>query len=131
VTSDVTLSPGEMPSLRTKETLTSIMEPTGATIVITLVPVGTNQNEARDWGGGFDMIWAGEATDTVVSEISLGGELFCPTHSTEQVAAEPCDAGGVQISTWFILAEPDKGQAEVAVTAVAPVTLQTIVSRIL
>ncbi len=50
-------------------------------------------------------MWAGSDTEHVVSETSTAGPNDPPVHSTEQVAAAPCDAGGVQTSTECSLKE--------------------------
>jgi len=47
------------------------------------------QNEANDWEGGEHRIWAGVATETVVSLTSRFGLLEVPIQSTEHVAVDP------------------------------------------
>ncbi len=81
------------------------MDPTGAVILITCVAESTFcQKSALELGGGLALIWAGSETDTVVSESSSRGP-YVPSHSTEHVAADPCEAGGVQISISLSLAD--------------------------
>jgi len=72
-----------------KLTHTSIIDPTGATIVQRLDSEAMCQNEANDWEGGEHRIWAGVATETVVSLTSRFGLLEVPIQSTEHVAVDP------------------------------------------
>jgi hypothetical protein len=87
---------------------TSIIEPDGATNVkrVELVFVLKFQKPANDLDGGAQETWAGCATLTVVSEISLLDVPLPPVQLTEQVADEPCEAGGVQMETRFTLTAP-------------------------
>jgi hypothetical protein len=91
------------PSAMISDRWTSMIEPVGAITVNNVVELLVCQNDANDWAGGEQSTCAGVATDTVVSEYSRSGELLNPTHSTEQVAVEPCAAGGVNISTLLTL----------------------------
>lgn len=79
------------------------MDPVGAVIVnIELVPVAKFvQKLALLLRGGRVRTCAGCATLTDVSENSTLFEYKDVLYSTLQVAAEPCEAGGVQISTSF------------------------------
>ncbi len=67
-------------------------------------------------GGDVDTC-AGIETDTVVSDTSmLGWAVLLPVQRTEQVADEPCDAGGAQISIRFTFTLPMKEVTVVFVT---------------
>lgn len=67
----------------------SMMDPEGAVTLQNVVVPVTIQKLASDCFGGFVMMKAGRATDTVVSEASKLGVLENPTQSTEHVALAP------------------------------------------
>jgi len=90
-------------SLKITERFTSMILPTGAVRTKrAFVPIAF-QKDAKDFAGGRECMLAGVATLLLVSETSLLLVLAPPNHSTEQVANEPCDAGGVQIDTRLTL----------------------------
>jgi hypothetical protein len=77
-----------------------MIDPGGAVTVHSVVFEASCQKAAKLWGGGEHKTIAGVETDTEVSLISLLGELFKPSQSTEHVLATPWLAGGAQISIW-------------------------------
>jgi len=85
-----------------------MMLPTGAVNVNKVVVDDTCQNDAKDMGGGEQSTTAGFATLTVESENSMFGELLNPTQSTLQVAALPCEPGGVHTATRLTFTEDAK-----------------------
>jgi pentose-5-phosphate-3-epimerase len=64
---------------------------------------------------------AGIATDTVVSDTSMSGELAPPIQLTEQVADAPCEAGGVHIERCDTLTEPVKAVTVSAALPIVPI----------
>lgn len=97
-------------------------DPEGAVRVnsVALLALPFVQNEASERSGGRAEICAGTAADTEVSEISRLEEFTLPVQFTEQLAAAPCDAGGVQMETRFTLIAPLK------LVAIVFVTVQTV-----
>jgi len=85
-----------------------MIEPTGAIRLQIAVVLASCQNAATLCGGGELTTEAGVLTDTEVSEYSRLGEFASPFHSTEQVTAAPCAAGGDQIEIWLTLTLPKK-----------------------
>lgn len=88
------------------------MEPVGAVRMhsVELAFVGFCQKEAREPLGGPVTKWAGDATDTEVSETSvvLVEPNVDPYHSQEQVAKVPWEAEGDQMEIWFSLTDPKR-----------------------
>jgi len=86
-----------------------MIDPTGATMVHkALEDAWVCQKAASDCLGGTVVMKAGVLTDTVVSETSRLGELAKPAQSTEHVAEDPWEGGGVQMEIRLIFTEPKR-----------------------
>ncbi len=95
---------------------TSTMVPIGATKEMMLSVPAPSQNEAADPGGGLLLTCAGTETDIVVSEISRPIEKSTLFQRREQVAVDPCDAGGDHIKISWIFTEMAMGSKVVLAT---------------
>lgn len=100
-----------------------MIEPVGAVMVHSVeVELTGFQKLESDFAGAFVETCAGIAVLMVVSDTSFVlWEPSVPNHSTEQVAVEPWDAGGVQILMDLSLTEEDHGvKKAVAVVHIVP-----------
>jgi len=90
-------------------------------MVHSVVPSATCQKEAREFAGGVVKTCAGRVGFTEVSDTSMDGLDPNPAQLTEQVADEPCDAGGVHIWMESTLTEPKKDRTvELVAVHIAP-----------
>jgi hypothetical protein len=97
-------------------------DPTGATSVNIVFDADPSQNDAAEPTGGLEATCAGTAVDMDVSDTSTNcANAFADVHAMEQVAAAPCDAGGAQMDTLWILTVAESRDTELfAVVHTAP-----------
>jgi hypothetical protein len=110
-----------IPSVNIKVKTTSMTLPLGAVMSNKSVDVASvTQNDAKLWGGGRVLIFAGTDTDIVVSDTAVFGLCGPPNQLTLHVAVDPWDAGGVQIRIEFSLTVAATAYKLVVKTAMFP-----------